>query len=133
MAVDFVADEGFDASNPKIPAGSGLRLTCVKLKEGVGEEGKREVLDVMKGIKGKLLGVGVEGLTVGENFSPGRAKGFGICSLAVVKGGKGALEKLNEESSGEIMGKEKDKVREFLDQVLVVDCIVGDANSSSSL
>lgn len=142
MAVDFVAEEGFNVSDPKIPPGSGLRLTCVKLKEGVGEEGKSVVLDVMKGIKGKLVGgvVGIEGLTVGENFSPGRAKGYGICSLAVVKGGKEDLERLNEVSGGEIMGKEKDKVREFIDQVLVVDCVVGDgseimssSSSSSSL
>ncbi|XP_073034384.1 stress-response A/B barrel domain-containing protein UP3 [Primulina eburnea] len=114
MAVDWVAE---DFSGPiTAPPGSALRLTLLKLKEDAGERGKNEVLKVLRGIKEKFPSI--EQLTVGENFSPGRNKGFSICSIGVFKG-MDELEGLDSES--ERANEEKDKVREFLDEVLVLD------------
>ncbi|KAK4396861.1 Stress-response A/B barrel domain-containing protein UP3 [Sesamum angolense] len=77
MAVDWVAND-FSFS-PVIPPGSASRLTILKLKEGTGESGKNEVLGRLRGIKQKHPSI--EQLTVGENFSPGRAKGFRFARL----------------------------------------------------
>ncbi|KAI3447195.1 hypothetical protein Pfo_003860 [Paulownia fortunei] len=110
MAVDWVADD-FSGSAVVSPS-SALRLTILKLKEGAGESATGEVLGVVRGIREKFPSI--EQLTVGENFSPGRAKGFSICSIAVFKG----LTELEElESQSELANEQKDKVREFLDGV----------------
>lgn len=117
MAVDWIAEDFSGSVTP--PPGSALRLTVLKLKEESGEGGKNEVLKVLRGIKEKFPSI-VQ-LTVGENFSPGRNKGFSICSIGVFKGTK-ELEGLDSES--ERANEEKDKVREFLDDVLVLDFAV---------
>ncbi|KAL8539361.1 hypothetical protein ACS0TY_001113 [Phlomoides rotata] len=122
MAVDWVADD-FSGS-PVVSPGSALRLTILKVKEEIGENGKGEVLGVLKGVKDKFPSI--EQLTVGENFSPARAKGFSICSIAAFKGLK-ELEALDSES--ELVNEQKDKAREFLDGVLVLDYLVGAAAS----
>ncbi|XP_019192668.1 PREDICTED: stress-response A/B barrel domain-containing protein UP3-like [Ipomoea nil] len=110
MAVDWIPD---CFSGPiKVPAGSAIRATFLKLKESVGENEKNEVLRVNKGIKEKFPSI--EQLCVGENFSPARAKGYSIGSIAVVRG-VSELETLNEA---------KDTVEEFLDDVLAVDFAV---------
>lgn len=110
MAVDWIPD---DFSGPiKVPPGSAIRATFLKLKENVGENDKNEILRVNKGIKEKFPSI--EQVSVGENFSPARAKGFSIGSIAIVRGVI-ELEKLNEE---------KDKVGEFVDDVLAVDFAV---------
>ncbi|KAL2251051.1 stress-response A/B barrel domain-containing protein UP3 [Sesamum indicum] len=114
MAVDWVAND-FSCS-PVIPPGSALRLTILKLKEGTGESGKNEVLGCLRGIKQKYPSI--EQLTVGKNFSPGRAKGFSICSIAVFKGLK-ELETLASESETAV-----EQISEFLDGVVVVDAVV---------
>ncbi|XP_042000330.1 stress-response A/B barrel domain-containing protein UP3-like [Salvia splendens] len=112
MAVDWVA---YDFSGPvAIPPGSSLRLTVMKLKEE--EVGKGEILGIVRGMKGKFDSI--EQLTVGENFSPGRSKGFSIASIAVVKD----LESLGEQS--DLVNEQKDKAREFLDGVVVLDYAV---------
>lgn len=118
MAVDWVADD-FSGS-PVVSPGSALRLTILKLKEGMAESAKGEVLGVLKEVKDKFPSI--EQLTVGENFSPARAKGFSICSIAGFKGLK-ELEALDSES--ELVNEQKDKAREFLDGVLVLDYLVG--------
>ncbi|XP_040370405.1 stress-response A/B barrel domain-containing protein UP3-like [Rosa chinensis] len=113
MAVDWVADglTGPVALSP----GSAIRVTVLKLKEELGEAAKGEVLEVIKGIKGKL-GLGEAGqISVGENFSPGRARGYSIASVAVFKG-VSEMEEVEE--------VEKDKVREYLDSVIVLDYVV---------
>jgi hypothetical protein len=46
----------------------------LKIKEGLGEEVKSEILGVIKGIKGKFSQI--DHITYGENFSAMRAKGF---------------------------------------------------------
>uniref|UniRef100_A0A3Q7H8X5 Stress-response A/B barrel domain-containing protein n=1 Tax=Solanum lycopersicum TaxID=4081 RepID=A0A3Q7H8X5_SOLLC len=94
MAVDWVPIE---FSGPTgVPPGSAMRLTFLKLKENLGENEKSQVLSAVGGIKEKFSGI--EQLTVGENFSPGRAKGFSI--------------------------EQKEKVKEFLDGAVVVDYAV---------
>ncbi|KAL0426804.1 UNVERIFIED_CONTAM: Stress-response A/B barrel domain-containing protein UP3 [Sesamum latifolium] len=72
----------------------------------------------------------IEQLTAGENFSPGRAKGFSIGSIAVFKGMK-ELEELDSES--ELANEQKDKVREFLDGVLVLDYAVAASVQTASV
>ncbi|KAK4415745.1 Stress-response A/B barrel domain-containing protein UP3 [Sesamum alatum] len=109
MAVDWVANDL--SGSPVIPPGSASRLTILKLKEGTGESGKSEVLGSLSGIKQKFPSI--EQLTAGENFSPGRAKGFSICSIAVFKELK-ELEALASEPEN------KDEISEFL----VVDTVV---------
>lgn len=126
MAVDWVADD-FSGS-PVISPGSALRLTVLKQKEGTGESGKSEVLGSVRGIKHKFPSI--EQLSVGENFSPGRAKGFSICSIAVFKGLK-ELEALDSES--ETATEEKDKIRDVLDGVVVVDSVVPGTVQSACL
>ncbi|XP_051114401.1 stress-response A/B barrel domain-containing protein UP3-like [Andrographis paniculata] len=79
MAVDWIAG-GF-AGEATVPVGSALRLTVLKLKENSGEGDKQEVMELARGIKEKLPSIAQ--LTVGENFSPGRAKGYSICSMAI--------------------------------------------------
>ncbi|KAL2553800.1 Stress responsive alpha-beta barrel domain protein [Forsythia ovata] len=117
MAVDWVSDD--ITGSLTVPPGSAMRVTFMKLKEGVEESGKNEILKVVKGIKQKFPSI--EQLSVGENFSPGRAKGFSIGSIAVFKG-VNELEALDSES--ELANEQKDKVREYLDGVLVLDYVV---------
>nr|GLL27798.1 stress-response A/B barrel domain-containing protein UP3-like [Ipomoea trifida] len=117
MAVDWVAD---DLIGPvKVPPGSVFRVTFLKLKEDLGENEKNEILTVTKGIKEKFPSINQ--LSVGENFSPARAKGFSIASIAVFGGAK-ELEALESQSAA--ANEQKDKVRQFLDGVLVVDYAV---------
>ncbi|CAA0836830.1 Stress responsive alpha-beta barrel domain protein [Striga hermonthica] len=126
MAVDWVAD-GFSGPAAVSP-GSAVRLTVLKLQESAGESGKGEVLRVVREVKEKFPLI--EQLTAGENFSPGRAKGFSICSIAVFKGSK-ELEELDSEA--EAANEEKDKVRGLLDGVLVVDYAVATSVQTASL
>ncbi|CAH9065943.1 unnamed protein product [Cuscuta europaea] len=117
MAVDWICD---DLAGPvKVPPGSAQRVTFLKLKENLGENEKSEILSVTKGIKEKISSI--DQMSVGENFSPARAKGFSIASVAVF-GGVRELEALESQSAAE--NEEKDKVRGFLDGVLVVDYAV---------
>ncbi|XP_050382499.1 stress-response A/B barrel domain-containing protein UP3-like [Argentina anserina] len=124
MAVDWVA-EGLTGP-PGLSAGSAIRVTFLKLKEGLGEAEKGEVLEVIKGIKGKFGEVGQ--ISAGENFSPARAKGYSIASVAVFKG---ASEMEAVDSKEELAKMEKDKVREYLESVIVLDYVVPSPQSAS--
>ncbi|KAL6220931.1 hypothetical protein ACLB2K_008684 [Fragaria x ananassa] len=124
MAVDWIAD-GLTGPVGLSPA-SAIRVTVLKLKEELGEAAKGEVLEAIKGIKGKFGEVGQ--VTVGENFSPGRAKGYSIASVAVFKG----VKEMEEVDSKEELAKpEKDKITEYLDNVVVVDYVVPSPQSAS--
>ncbi|XP_075079619.1 stress-response A/B barrel domain-containing protein UP3 [Nicotiana tabacum] len=124
MAVDWIPT---DFSGPsEVPPGSALRVTFLKLKENLGENEKSQVLSAVGGIKEKFPGI--EQLTVGENFSPGRGKGFSIASIAVFKG-VNELEAL--ESQTELANEQKEKVKDFLDGVVVVDYAVPPTQSAS--
>lgn len=90
--------------------GSAMQVVFFKLKEGLGEEVKDEVLKGISGIQHQF--------NCGENFSPGRAKGFSIGSLSVFP----SLRELHEVDSHEEFRKydTNDKVKENLDTVLVL-------------
>ncbi|KAK4757896.1 hypothetical protein SAY87_019197 [Trapa incisa] len=117
MAVDWVG-EGFSGSFAP-PPGSALKVSFLKLKESVVDGAKDEVLGVIRGIKDGSPAV--QQLTCGENFSPARAKGFSIASLAVFKG---VTEMEAAESNKELVESRKEKVRNHLDGVIVVDYLV---------
>lgn len=124
MAVDWVADA---LKGPVVaPPGSALRLTLLKLKENLGEEVKSEILEVIAGLREKL-GPNVQ-LTVGENFSPARAKGFSIASIAIFPG-PNELEAAA--SDQEMVELQKEKVREYLESVIVVDYVVPPPQTAS--
>ncbi|XP_038889133.1 stress-response A/B barrel domain-containing protein UP3 [Benincasa hispida] len=117
MAVDWVADA---LKGPIVaPSGSALRLTFLKLKENLGEEVKSEILEVIAGLREKL-GPNVQ-LTVGENFSPARAKGFSIASIAIFPGPNELEAAVSDQEMVEL---QKEKVREHLESVIVVDYVV---------
>jgi len=86
------------------------------LKEGAAGD---EVLGVVRGIPESFKQISE--FSVGENFSPGRAKGFSIASLAVFAG-PSELEALD--SNQELVNYQKDKVRDQIESVVVVDYVV---------
>jgi len=109
MALDWITE--VHGNDLVLQHGSALQVVFFKLKEGLGEEVKDEVL---KGISGIQHEKAVQ-FNCGENFSPGRAKGFSIGSVTVFPG----LTELQEADSDEKFGK-YDKVKENLDTVLVL-------------
>lgn len=118
MAVDWVADRVPGTLAP--PPGSAAKLTFLKLKEDLAEGGvKSEIVGVIKGLREKLPGIGE--ITVGENFSPARAKGFSIASIAFFEG-LGELEAVDGET--EVVSGEKEKVREYVESTIVVEFVV---------
>lgn len=125
MAVDWVNDNlnGQIVVKP----GSAIRLQLIKLKDGVGEREKSDVFEVISGLKEKLAGI--LQLSFGENFSPGRNKGFEICSIGVFTG----VDDLNALEGNLEIVKEKDKVRDFIDDLIVVDYVVPSFVQSASL
>ncbi|CAN0871233.1 Stress-response A/B barrel domain-containing protein UP3 [Linum grandiflorum] len=126
MAVDWIAR---DLQGPMVPpAGSGIRLTFLKLKENLGAEAKDEIIEVIGGVKAKLGEM--EQLTVGENFSPERAKGYSIASLALF-GGTREMDSVD--AKAELVNSDKDKVREHLESVIVLDYVVPSSQSAASL
>ncbi|KAI9123193.1 hypothetical protein K1719_006082 [Acacia pycnantha] len=117
MAVDWVGQNLEGDLVP--PPGSAIRVSFLKLKENLGDEVKNEVLGVIGGIKDKFGQI--RQLSYGENFSPARAKGFSIASLAVFPG-QAELDAVD--SNEDLVNHQKDKVREHLDSVLVLDYVV---------
>ncbi|KAI8565361.1 hypothetical protein RHMOL_Rhmol03G0253000 [Rhododendron molle] len=124
MAFDWVT---YDLPGPVAPPpGSAMRVTFLKLKEGVGENEKARVLDVIGGIKGVFPAI--EQISFGENFSMGRAKGFSIGSVAILPG-LSELEAMDSDS--ERAGLEKDKVRDLIESVIVLDYVIPQQQSAS--
>lgn len=80
----------------------------------MGNEVKNEVLEVVGGIKEGVKGI--SRFSWGENFSPERAKGFSIASLAV-SAGQRELESVD-------WNEKLVKVRDYLDSELLVDYVV---------
>lgn len=124
MAVDFFAD---DVSGPVAPRpGSAMRATFYKLKEGLGEKEKSEVLGVIGGIKNQIQSI--DQITFGENFSPERAKGYSIGSLAIFPG----LSELDAlDSNAEFVNLNKEKLKDLLDSVVVLDYMIPQTQSAS--
>lgn len=123
MAVDWEADQTPDPI--VLPPGSAVRVSFLKLKDGVGEDAKNEIYGVIKGIKESFGGI--QQITSGENFSA-RAKGFSIASIAVFKSVK---EMEEADSIEELVNLQKQKVKDYLDGVVVVDYVVPSLSSSS--
>ncbi|VVA98545.1 unnamed protein product [Arabis nemorensis] len=117
MAVDWIADKIPGTLAP--PSGSVAKITFLKVKENVSDEAKSEIVDVIKGLREKFPGIGQ--ITVGENFSPARAKGFSIASIAYFKD-LAELESVDTQT--DLVNSQKDKVREFLDSTIVVEFVV---------
>ncbi|XXG51383.1 hypothetical protein AAC387_Pa02g5169 [Persea americana] len=115
MAVDWIAD----LRGPIVPRpNSAMRLTLLKLKESEEKE-KGEILSVVGGIEKEFAEI--EQLSFGENFSPARAKGFSIASIAIFAGLK-EMEGLDDK--GELVEMHKAKVRDLLEDVIVVDYVI---------
>lgn len=117
MALDWVVDDL--QGDLVVPPGSAVRVTFLKLKENLGDEVTNEILGVVRGIRDNFRGISQ--FTWGENFSPGRAKGFSIGSLAVFPG-LSELEAVD--SNEEFVKYQKDKIGEHLESLLVVDYVV---------
>ncbi|KAK7291808.1 hypothetical protein RIF29_07249 [Crotalaria pallida] len=115
MALDFVAEDLQGES--VLPRGSAVRVTFFKLKEGLENQVKNEVLEAIReteiGVKNSVQ------FTCGENFSPGRAKGFSIASIVVFPG-------ISELDADEGLGnyEKDDKIKEHLENVVVLDFLV---------
>ncbi|XP_039024363.1 stress-response A/B barrel domain-containing protein UP3-like [Hibiscus syriacus] len=116
MAVDWVADNDPTPLSP--PSGSAIKVTFLKLKENVPNELQGEILGEIKGIKEGISGV--QQLTCGENFSA-RAKGFSLASVAVFTGVEEIEAAVGKE---EYVNLQKQKVKDNLDGVIVVDYVV---------
>ncbi|KAK2975970.1 hypothetical protein RJ640_013001 [Escallonia rubra] len=120
MAVDWVSNDFNGPISP--PANSAMRVSFLKLKD---ENAKVEIL----GVVGEMDGYGsIEQLSYGENFSPDRAKGYSIGSIAVFAG----LSELDAlDSDAEFVRSRKEKVRDSLESVLVLDYVVPAAQAAS--
>ena len=94
------------------------------MSEIEGESWKDEVLGVIKGLKEKFGGI--EEITCGENFSPARAKGFSIASIAIFKGVK---EMEEADSNQELVKLQKEKVKDYVESAIAVDYVVPSASN----
>lgn len=121
MAVDWIAD---DVTSLAPPSGSAIRVSFLKLNEGVVSD---EVLSVVKGIPENFKEISA--FSFGENFSPARAKGFSIASLAVFPG---TAELDAVDSNEELVNYQKDKVRDKIQSVVVVDYVVPPPTAQSA-
>ncbi|GAB2291879.1 hypothetical protein Dimus_026129 [Dionaea muscipula] len=124
MAVDWVS-QCLDGDPISPLPGTAMRAQFVKLKEGLGEKETEEVVGVIGGLKGKLGEV--DSISVGVNFSPARARGFSIGSIGFFPG----MRELEAAAEKQEVAAEKDRVREYIDGVMVVDYIVPSAQSAS--
>ncbi|CAL9219558.1 unnamed protein product [Arabidopsis halleri] len=115
MAVDWIADQVPETLAP--PPGSVGKITLLKLKENVSDEPKLEIMEV---IKEKF-----QGITVGENFSPGRAKGFSIGSVSYFRD-LGEIEAVDAQ-----MMLHEDKIRDYIDDTIVVEFVVPSSSSQA--
>nr|XP_043636765.1 stress-response A/B barrel domain-containing protein UP3 [Erigeron canadensis] len=117
MAVDWISNSAVSPIKP----GSAMRVSFLKLKENLGENEKNEVLDVIGGIKNEFKSI--QELSVGENFSHDRAKGFTIASIAVLPA-PADLEALDSNANAELVNLQKQKVKDHIEGVVVVDYVV---------
>uniref|UniRef100_A0A0E0HQI3 RING-type E3 ubiquitin transferase n=1 Tax=Oryza nivara TaxID=4536 RepID=A0A0E0HQI3_ORYNI len=107
------------APSPVTP-GSAVRLTLAKVKEGVEVPQLVEKVAAATAAAGEAKGARV---SFGENFSPARAKGYQFGMVAVFD----SVEELDAvEGDGKVQ-EAKAAVRPLLDEVLVLDFVVGPA------
>ncbi|TKY54431.1 Stress responsive alpha-beta barrel [Spatholobus suberectus] len=126
MALDWVVDAHGGGTVP--PPDSALRVTFFKLKEGLGDHVKDEVVGAIRGIQRELKQA-IQ-LSCGENFSPARAKGFSIASLAVFPG----LSELEAADSNEGLGnyQKNEKIKEHVESVMVLDYVLTASSKAQS-
>ncbi|CAH9065953.1 unnamed protein product [Cuscuta europaea] len=117
MVADWIADDF--AGSVEVGPGSIIRVKLLKLKEGLSENERTEIVDVTKRLKQKISMI--DQLTVGENIVQARTKGFSIASIGVF-GGLGAVHALDAQSAA--LNDQKDGVRGFVDDIVVVDYAV---------
>ncbi|GMH13751.1 hypothetical protein Nepgr_015592 [Nepenthes gracilis] len=122
MALDWIIQD-LDGAAAPLP-GSAMRVQFVKLKEELEDKEKGKVLEVIGELKEKVEEI--RRISVGENFSPARAKGFSIGSIEFFPG----LNELDSAAEKGELGKEKEKVRDYSDGVVVVDYVVPAAQSA---
>lgn len=126
MALDW-KNENLDRADSG-SSGSAMRVQLVKLKERVGEREREEVMEVIGGVEGKVEGL--SGVSYGVNFTPGRAKGFGIGCIGFFDG----VRELGEGVRSEVVEKEKERIRGYVDGVIVADYVLpGKKDPSASL
>ncbi|KAK2975973.1 hypothetical protein RJ640_013004 [Escallonia rubra] len=123
MAVDWVSNDFNGPISP--PANSAMRVSFLKLKDERDENVKVEILGVLGGMDRYAP---IEQLSCGENFSPDRAKGYSIASIAVFAG----LSELDPlDFDAEFVRSGEEKVKDPLESVLVLDYVVPAAQAAS--
>ncbi|XP_018844473.1 stress-response A/B barrel domain-containing protein UP3-like [Juglans regia] len=119
MAVDWIADGGYEDDLVAPPPGSAVRLSFLKLKESLGDKEKSEILGVIKGLRRDFPEI--KQITCGENFSPARAKGYSLASFAVFPG---MSEMDAVDAKEELVNSQKEKIKEYLESMFVVDYVI---------
>ncbi|KAK1390063.1 Stress-response A/B barrel domain-containing protein UP3 [Heracleum sosnowskyi] len=119
MAVDWIME---DASAPA--PGSVSKVVFLKMRNGLAQ--KNYVLEVIRETCSKFSSI--RQFTLGENFSPKRAKGFSIAILMLFDG----VEVLD--SNAEIMNLLDEKLKELVEDDLVLDftTVTPDSGSNST-
>ncbi|PIA43163.1 hypothetical protein AQUCO_02000535v1 [Aquilegia coerulea] len=115
ILVDWVGDV---LDEPLIipPSGVVLKVSLLKLKEGLGESEKAEVLKVIGDIK-KHFGSTYQ-FTFGENIAQVRTNGYSIASLAIFPG----ISEMEALDTDKVFVKEqKEKIKDFLESAIIVD------------
>lgn len=108
VALDWIADQVPNTLAP--PPGSVAKITLLKVKENISDEARTKIMEVIK-----EKSPGIDQITVGENFTPVRANGFSVGSVAYLKD-------LGEMETHKDLDKEK--VGEYLDDIIVVELVV---------
>ncbi|KAF8691448.1 hypothetical protein HU200_040589 [Digitaria exilis] len=118
-AVDWV--NAAPAPSPLAP-GAVVRLTLAKAKDGVAPGEVVEVVTAATQAAAELMGAEVRfGVSFGENFSPARAKGYQFGMVVVFD----SVEELDAVEGNEKVLEARAGVRSRLDDVLVLDFVVG--------
>lgn len=119
-AVDWV--NAAQAPSPIAP-GAAVRLTLAKVKEGVEVGQLVDKVATATAAAGEAKGAKV---SFGENFSPARAKGYQFGMVAVFD----SVEELDAVEGDGKVEEAKAAVRPLLDEVLVLDFVVGPAGEA---
>ncbi|XP_017221377.1 stress-response A/B barrel domain-containing protein UP3 [Daucus carota subsp. sativus] len=117
MAVDWIVDELDGAV--AVAAGSAMRVKLLRIKDGLSDEVSDALFEVIGGLKSKFPVMSQ--ISYGKNFSPERAKGFSIASLAVVAG---VIELDDLDVNSEELDSQKERVKDTVDSVLVIDYVI---------
>ncbi|XP_006657947.3 stress-response A/B barrel domain-containing protein UP3-like [Oryza brachyantha] len=125
-ALDTTAIDWVNAARAPSPVspGSAVRLTLAKVKEGVEVPQLVEKVAAATAAAGEAKGAKV---SFGENFSPARAKGFQFGMVAVFD----SLEELDAVEGDRKVEEAKAAIRPLLDEVLVLDFVVGPASAEA--